>query len=66
MRCSAATGCWRSTFARYGADGIGSLIVSMTRRLSDLLVVYVLAREAGLMRNAARGSGLRAAGRAAL
>jgi phosphoenolpyruvate carboxylase len=37
--------------ARYGADGIGALIVSMTRRLSDLLVVYVLAREAGLTRS---------------
>ena len=36
--------------ARCGADGIGALIVSMTRRLSDLLVVYVLAREAGLTR----------------
>ncbi|MBP3191787.1 phosphoenolpyruvate carboxylase [Natronogracilivirga saccharolytica] len=34
---------------RYGTRGIGSLIVSMTRSLSDLLVVYVLAREAGLM-----------------
>ena len=34
----------------YGADGLGSLIVSMTRSLSDLLVVFVLAREAGLMR----------------
>jgi phosphoenolpyruvate carboxylase len=36
--------------ARCGADGVGALIVSMTRRLSDLLVVYVLAREAGLTR----------------
>ena len=36
--------------AIYGAEGIGALIVSMTRRLSDLLVVYVLAREAGLLR----------------
>jgi phosphoenolpyruvate carboxylase len=36
--------------ARRGADGVGALIVSMTRRLSDLLVVYVLAREAGLTR----------------
>ncbi len=32
----------------YGPDGVGSLIVSMTRSLSDLLVVYLLAREAGL------------------
>jgi phosphoenolpyruvate carboxylase len=34
---------------RYG-EGVGALIVSMTRSLSDLLVVFVLAREAGLMR----------------
>ncbi len=33
---------------RHGTEGIGALIVSMTRRLSDLLVVYLLAREAGL------------------
>lgn len=32
-----------------GADGIGSLIVSMTRSVSDLLVVYLLAKEAGLV-----------------
>ncbi|HEX8310557.1 MAG TPA: phosphoenolpyruvate carboxylase, partial [Chthoniobacteraceae bacterium] len=32
----------------WGADGLGSLIVSMTRNLSDLLAVYLLAREAGL------------------
>lgn len=32
----------------YGYDGIGALIISMTKRLSDLLVVYVLAREGGL------------------
>lgn len=33
----------------YGADGIGSLIVSMTRSCSDLLTVYLLAREVGLL-----------------
>ncbi|PWU09817.1 MAG: phosphoenolpyruvate carboxylase, partial [Verrucomicrobia bacterium] len=33
---------------QYGSDGLGALIVSMTRQLSDLLVVYLLAREAGL------------------
>jgi len=31
-----------------GRDGIGSLIISMTRQLSDLLVVAILAREAGI------------------
>ncbi len=41
--------------ARYGPGGIGSLIVSMTRRISDLLVVYVLAREVGLARYTPRG-----------
>lgn len=33
----------------YGREGIGALIVSMTRSLSDLLAVYLLCREAGLM-----------------
>ncbi len=33
---------------KYGTNCIGSFIVSMTRSLSDLLVVYLLAREAGL------------------
>ncbi|MQX36111.1 phosphoenolpyruvate carboxylase [Roseospira navarrensis] len=32
-----------------GPDGLGALIVSMTRGLSDLLAVYLLAREAGLL-----------------
>lgn len=36
--------------AAHGAQGLGALIVSMTRSLSDLLAVYVLAREAGLAR----------------
>lgn len=35
--------------AGHGPRGIGSLIVSMTRSVSDLLVVYLLAREAGLL-----------------
>jgi len=33
----------------YDVDGLGALIVSMTRSVSDLLIVYLLAREAGLM-----------------
>ncbi|SDR84927.1 Phosphoenolpyruvate carboxylase, type 1 [Polaribacter sp. KT25b] len=32
----------------HGSDGIGSLIVSMTRSLSDLLLVYLFLREVGL------------------
>ncbi|MDB6174595.1 MAG: Phosphoenolpyruvate carboxylase [Chthoniobacteraceae bacterium] len=40
---------------KHGVDGLGALIVSMTRRLSDLLVVYVLAREAGLLRSLPEG-----------
>lgn len=39
----------------YGANGIGPLIVSMTRSLSDLLSVYLLAREAGLVKNSDEG-----------
>jgi phosphoenolpyruvate carboxylase len=34
---------------RYGDEGIGSFIVSMTRGLSDLLVVYLFMREVGLL-----------------
>ena len=34
--------------ASYGKDGLGTLIVSMTRNLCDLLTVYVLAKEVGL------------------
>ncbi|KAA3636493.1 MAG: phosphoenolpyruvate carboxylase [Bacteroidetes bacterium] len=33
---------------RYGSDGIGSIIVSMTRSLSDLLLVFLFMREVGL------------------
>lgn len=34
---------------RYGLEGIGSFIVSMTRGLSDLLLVYLFLREVGLL-----------------
>ncbi|MCI4670569.1 MAG: phosphoenolpyruvate carboxylase [Bacteroidia bacterium] len=33
----------------YGTAGIGSMIVSMTRSLSDLLVIYLFLREVGLL-----------------
>jgi phosphoenolpyruvate carboxylase len=33
---------------KHGAEGVGALIVSMTRNLVDLLTVYVLAKEVGL------------------
>jgi phosphoenolpyruvate carboxylase len=33
---------------QYGAEGIGSFIVSMTRGVSDLLLVYLFLRETGL------------------
>jgi len=33
---------------KYGSAGLGSLIVSMTKNVEDLLTVYLLAREAGL------------------
>ncbi len=41
--------------AAYGFDGLGCLIVSMTRNVSDLLVVYLLAREVGLMQETPQG-----------
>ncbi|RPJ79703.1 MAG: phosphoenolpyruvate carboxylase [Alphaproteobacteria bacterium] len=34
---------------KYGTQALGSLIVSMTHNVSDLLLVYLLEREAGLM-----------------
>jgi len=34
---------------KYGLEGLGALIVSMTRSLSDLLVIYIFARETGLV-----------------
>jgi phosphoenolpyruvate carboxylase len=50
-RADAVLGCYRVLIEHlraYGPAGLGALIVSMTRSLSDLLVVYLLAREAGL------------------
>ena len=46
--CCAPTGSWSSTCGVAAADGLGVLIVSMTRRLSDLLAPYLFAREVGL------------------
>ena len=40
---------------KHGSGGVGQFIVSMTHEASDLLNVYLLAREAGLVRNTARG-----------
>lgn len=40
---------------RFGSRGLGSLIVSMTRDVSDLLAVYILAREGGLLVKEAEG-----------
>jgi phosphoenolpyruvate carboxylase len=45
----------RDTMYRFGHRGIGSYIVSMTHSVSDLLDVYLLAREAGLVRNTPEG-----------
>ncbi|MCC5877893.1 MAG: phosphoenolpyruvate carboxylase, partial [Candidatus Sumerlaeia bacterium] len=55
---TAVLGCYRVVYQyiqKNGPEGIGSLIVSMTRSLSDLLTVYLLAREAGLARNTRDG-----------
>ncbi len=38
----------REAIQENGREGIGALIISMTRQLSDLLVVPILARESGL------------------
>ena len=39
----------REHINQYGTAGVGSLIVSMTRGLSDLLSVYIFLREVGLL-----------------
>ncbi len=54
----AVLSCYRLLAAHHdgnGPGGLGALIVSMTRQLSDLLVVYLLAREAGLARRTPEG-----------
>lgn len=48
-------GVLRDHLLEYGPEGVGSLIVSMTRSLSDLLTVYLLTREAGLTRKGQGG-----------
>lgn len=45
----------RDHIARHGPRGIGTLIVSMTRNETDLLNVYLLGREAGLVRHTSEG-----------
>jgi phosphoenolpyruvate carboxylase len=45
----------RRHMEQYGPGGIGSLIVSMTRGVSDLLHVFLLEREAGLTRMTPEG-----------
>ncbi len=55
---NAVTSCYNvlaEYIQKYGSEGLGSLIVSMTRSLSDLLVVYLLSREAGLTRQTDQG-----------
>lgn len=40
---------------QWGTDGLGALIVSMTRGAEDLFAVYLFAREAGLLRQGPEG-----------
>ncbi|MEM1224717.1 MAG: phosphoenolpyruvate carboxylase [Planctomycetota bacterium] len=40
---------------QFGWEGLGALIVSMTRSTSDLLAVYLLAREVGLLKRTDAG-----------
>ena len=68
-QADAVLGCYavlRRHLREHGRDGIGALIVSMTRQLSDLLVVYLLAREAGLDALDSGGTSMHSPGRSAL
>lgn len=42
-------------YERYGSNGLGSVILSMTRSYSDLLSLFFLAKESGLMQNDGEG-----------
>jgi phosphoenolpyruvate carboxylase len=44
--------------AAHGGEGLGALIVSMTRNAEDLFAVYLFAREAGLLEHGPEGSWL--------
>lgn len=50
-----ALGVVRQYWQAFGPDGLGALIVSMTRQPSDLLGVYLLAREVGLLLDTPQG-----------
>lgn len=55
---TAVRGCYRvlaDYIGRYGDCGLGTLIVSMTRSVSDLLVPLLFCREAGLLRTTPDG-----------
>jgi len=57
-QAEAVLSCYRSLekhIQNFGSTGLGSLIVSMTKRVSDLLVIYILAREAGLAKYTTKG-----------
>lgn len=45
----------RAHMESYGPEGVGPLIVSMTRGVADLLGVYLLAREGGLLTRTGEG-----------
>ena len=56
----------REHLDRHGTAGLGPIIVSMTRDVTDLLGVYLMAREAGLLVATPDGLGVRPAGGAAV